>query len=42
MWGRKMITRNSKIKEAFNTPVGHDVISKILPQANIKDKYVKG
>lgn len=37
-----MITRNSKIKEAFNTPVGHDVISKILLQANIKDKYVKG
>ena len=37
-----MITKNSRIKEAYNTPVGRDIISKILMQANIKDKYVKG
>ena len=37
-----MISKNSKIKEAYSTPVGHDIISKILMQANIKEKYVKG
>lgn len=37
-----IITENSKVKEAYSTPVGKDIISKILLQMNVKESMVTG
>lgn len=35
-----MLTMESKIREIYNTPVGHDILYKVLLQMNISEKLV--
>lgn len=35
---RKMLTMESRIKELYATPVGHDTIYKVLLQLNVPEK----
>ncbi len=37
---KKMLTMNSRIKELYATPVGHDTIYKVLLQLNVPEKVV--
>ena len=36
-----MITRDSTIREVFDTPIGHDVLKKLLMQLNLPDAALK-
>ena len=37
-----MITSNSTIKEVYATPIGHDVLTKVLMQLNVPESILKG
>lgn len=36
----KEITMNSRIRDVWNTPVGHDILAKVLLQAGISEKVL--
>ncbi len=42
MEGDIMITSNSTIKEVYATPIGHDVLKKVLMQLGLSDSAIQG